>query len=201
VVARRFDELARRGEVRARGGGSAFGEGEAGVAEVGVGLVQAEAAAGGEGEGFVEVLAGEGEGAGVGVESRAGEEAAGEVVLRAGAAEAVDGGREVEGSLGEVAAGAALGGEEVGAAEGEVVEGDLEEPEVRLGDLQRLRGAFSHIGIPALIEQEVAVPEALDRGERRGPTQVGGMGQSWPLGPGGRQAKIGSATPRNAEMP
>jgi hypothetical protein len=49
----------------------------------------------GDAEGFVEVLAGEGEGAGVGVEGGAGEEAEGEVVLLAGAADAVDGGCEV----------------------------------------------------------------------------------------------------------
>ena len=36
-----------------------------------------------------------------------------------------------------------------------------------LGPFQRLRGAFPHIGIPALIEQEVAVPEAPDRVEQR----------------------------------
>ena len=167
VVAGLLDELAGYGEVGEGGGGRAFGEGEAGEAEVGVGLVEAEAAAGGEGEGFVEVLAGEGKGAGVGVEGGAGEEAEGEVVLLAGAAEAVDGGQEVGGGLGEVAAGAALDGEEVGAAEGEVVEGDVEEPVVVLDDLQRLRGAFSHLGIPALIEQEVAVQEARERVEQR----------------------------------
>ena len=61
------------------------------------------------------------------MEGGAGEEAEGEVVLVAGAAEAVDGGVEVGGGLREVAGGAALGGEEVGAAEGEVVEGDVEE--------------------------------------------------------------------------
>ncbi len=152
--------------VRGRGGVT-LGEAEAGVAEVGVGLVEAEAAAGGEGEGFVEVVAGEIEGAGVGVEGGAGEEAEGKHLLVAGAAKAVDGGREVRGGLGEVAGGAALGGEEVGAAEGEVVECDVEEPVLRWDRSQRLRGAFPHVGIPAPIEQEVAVPEALERIEPR----------------------------------
>ncbi len=96
------------------------------MAEVGVARMETEAAAGGDGERFVEVLAGEVEGAGVGVEGGAGEEAEGEVVQPAGAAEGVDGGRDVERRLGEAGGGSVLGGEEVGTAQGELVERDVE---------------------------------------------------------------------------
>jgi hypothetical protein len=140
---------------------------EAGVGEVGVGEVEAEVAAGGEGEGFGEVAVGQGVGAGVGVEGGAGEEAEGEVVLGAGAAEAVEGLGEVGGGRGEVGGGVALGGEEVGAAEGEVIEGDVEERVPGRDGVQHARGAFPHLGVPALIEQEVAVQEAPERVEPR----------------------------------
>ncbi len=137
------------------------------MAEVGVGFVEAEAATGGEVEGLVEVVAGAGEVAGVRVEGGAGEEAEGNAFLDTGAAEAVDGLVEMGGGGGDVGGGVTLGSEEVGAAEGEMVEGDAEEPEVGLGPLQRLRGAFPHVGVPAQLEQEVAVLEALERVEQR----------------------------------
>ena len=110
--------------------GAAFGEGEADVAEVGVDLVETEAAAPGEGESVVEVVESGGEVACV--ESDAGEVADGEVALIAIAAEAFDGLLEVGGGLGEVAGGAARDGKEVGAAKGEMVEGDVEKPVVFL---------------------------------------------------------------------
>jgi len=81
----------------------------------------------------------------VGVEGGAGEEAEGEVVLRARAAEAVNGGREVGGRLGEVPGGTALGAKEVGAAEGEVVEGDGEKRVPRGDRGERARGPFPHL--------------------------------------------------------
>ena len=151
----------------AGGGGGAFGEGEAGEAEVGVGLVEAEAAAGGEGEGFVEVLAGEGEGAGVGVEGGAGEEAEGEVLLVAGAAEAVDGVLRWEAAWARSPA-APRWTARRWARPRERWSRAMSRSRVLLGaHAQRLRGAFPHLGIPALIEQEVAVPEAPERVEQR----------------------------------
>ena len=100
MVARFVDDVAGSGEVLAGGRRVAFGEVEAGVAEVGVGLVETEAAAGGEGEGGVEVAAGGGDVASVAVERGAGEEAKGEVVLPAGATEAVDGLLKMRGGRG-----------------------------------------------------------------------------------------------------
>jgi hypothetical protein len=167
VVAGGLDERARLGEVLAGGGGVAFGEVEAGVSEVGVGFVEAEAAAGGEGEGFVEVAAGGGERAGVGVEVGAGEEAAGEVVLMASTTQELDGLLKVIGDRGEVGGGVALRGEEVGSAKGEVVEDDVEERIAWDAPFEELLGTFLHFGIPALIEQEVAVLKAPKRVESR----------------------------------
>lgn len=113
MVASGVDDAAGFRERKKGGSGVSFGEGETGIAEVGVGFVQAEAAAGGESESFVEVLAGSGELVRVDVEGGVGEEAEREVVLLTGAAEAVNGLLEVGGSLGEVAVGASLEGEQV----------------------------------------------------------------------------------------
>jgi hypothetical protein len=166
VVAGGVDEGAGAREVIAGGCGGAFGEGEAGEAQVGVGLVEAEAAAGGEGEGFVEVFAGEVEGASVGVEGGAGKEAEGEVLLLAAAAEAVDGLLEVGDGLGGVG-GAALDGDDMGATEGEVVEGGRKERIPCSEPCQCFRGTCPHVGIPVLLEQKIAIPEAANRIEQR----------------------------------
>src|SRR6185437_14852977 len=152
-------------DVGASPGEVAVGDGEAGEAEVGVARVEAEAAAGGEGEDLVEVLPGEVEGAVVGVEGGAGEEGAGEVLVMAGATEGVDGGGDVGGGRGELEGGAVQGGEEVGAAEGEVLERGVEGRGVRQAPREEARGARAHLDVPALIEQEVAVEVARDRGE------------------------------------
>ena len=150
------------------GRGIVAGEGEAGVAEVGVALVQAEAAADGDRERLVEVLAGEVEGAGVGVESGTREEAEGEVVLLSGSAEAVDGAVEVGRGLGKVTDGAvALSRDDGRSAQGDMVESDVEEPVLFFRPREALRCARPHDRISALIEQEVAVPEAPERVEQR----------------------------------
>ena len=72
---------------------------QAGAVQVDVGHEQTHVAAGGDLPGFVQVGAGGGGVVGDGVEPGAGEEAAGDMVLRTCGAEAVDGGGEFLGGL------------------------------------------------------------------------------------------------------
>ena len=164
VVAGGVDDGTGFGEVGAGVGGGAFGEGEAGEAEVGVAFVEAEAAAGGEGEGFGEVLAGEGEGAGVGVEGGAGEEAEGDVLLTAVAAEVIDSSRS-RWNTARVpsAADAAFEGDKVRAAQGKVIKGDVKKVRALLRPMQATREARSRTSATQpLVEEEVAVEETRD---------------------------------------
>ncbi len=88
MVAGFVDEGAGLAEAFAGGGRLVAGQVQPGPFEVAVGLVQAHLAAPGDLLGFAEVALGAGEVALVAGELGAGEQAAGEFVLRAGAAEA-----------------------------------------------------------------------------------------------------------------
>jgi hypothetical protein len=105
---------------------------ETGLFEMAVGLVEAHRAAVGDAEGFVEVALGAGKVVAQAVELGAGEEAAWEVVLLAGLAEAADGLVEVGLGFGEVATRLVLGLQDAGATKGEMIEGDVEERSLAL---------------------------------------------------------------------
>ena len=120
VVAGGLDEVGGFLGVFAGFGLVAVGEVERGLFQVVVGEVEAHAGTGGDFVHFVEVVLG-----------AAGEEAEREEFELSGAAEAVDGGGEVD----RVA----------GAGEGEVVEGDVEEPVVPIRDHQGLGGTAAEL--------------------------------------------------------
>jgi len=103
----------------------------------------------------------------VGVEGGAGEEAEGEVVLSADTAEAVDGVFDVRGGLSDVAGRVALGGEEVSATEGEVVERDVDRDIMHPGPFQRLGGTCENVCRKPRIEEHVAVAKSWKRVEQR----------------------------------
>lgn len=166
VIASLFDDRACSCEVLACGLGAAFGEAETGEAEVGVGLVEVEAAALGEGACFVEIAAGGSEIAGMRVEGGAGEEAEGEVVLAAGPAQPIDGSFEVGRGQVDIAALVALPSEEMGAAQREVVEADIEDLVFAIRSFERAGGALPYVSMPVTIEQQLAVPEARRPVER-----------------------------------
>ncbi len=119
MVAGGGDQLRGRFEVLAGFLALALGEKQAGLFEVVVGEMEAHAATGGQGEGFVEIALSGGEVAALAAESSAGEQAAGKVVFRARFAQALDGLVQMRRSF--VASGRRR------AAEGEMVEGDVEQ--------------------------------------------------------------------------
>ena len=128
AVAAGADEVASAVEVAAGGGEIAGREMEASPLQVGVALVEAHRAALGDLQGLAEVRGGAGEVGGQAPEGGAGQEAAGEIVLLARLPQAVHRPVEVVRGRAEVRlrGGRRQGQAEVGAAQGEVVEGDVE---------------------------------------------------------------------------
>jgi hypothetical protein len=110
----------------------------------------------------------------------AGEEAEREVHLVTRVPKAVQGLMEVLAGLleGRVLGrdrGSPLSGEKVGAAEGQVVQGDIERPVLCAHPLQRLRGAGQDLELLPLVEEQVAVYETPGR------VQQGKVGLPLPL--------------------
>ena len=123
--------------------------------------MQAHLAAAGDLLDFAQIAAVSLEMALAAVELGAGEQAAGYVVGVARGAETVDGLGEALGGLAEVPEG------EGGAAQGQVVQGDVEEQTPRGRPLERLLSAPLCLGGLALAEQQVTIPIALERIEQR----------------------------------
>jgi hypothetical protein len=176
AVAVLLDEAAGLGE----GGGVLE---QAGAVERDVGQVQGHGAAAGDAVGLAQVRVGGG-GVALGVaELGAGEEAAGENVLAAGGAQAVEGALGVVDRLGAGRAALEAVLEQGGAGEGEVVEGDVEHARlVRSSDLQRLPRPPRHLGTG-----RQRLPGGLGGGRVTG---RGRPGPGGPLGPGQQQVAV-----------
>ena len=127
---------------------------EARPLEVDVGLVETHVAALGNLLGLAEVGRGSVRGVAQTSEDGAGQETAGDVVFSAGLTQSVDSPVQVIQGLGEVRRRTGRQGQaEMGASEGEVVEGDVENPIVTLSDFDGVVSSISNVLTRRLVGQ------------------------------------------------
>ena len=157
VVASFVDELLGGFVVGQRLGCPLLSNEQSSLFQMVIGEVEAHAAASGENADFFEIVLGFGEFAGVAEVGGSGEEAEGEMVEGSGTPEAAYGLVEILGGFG--------GAGRVGAAEGEMIEGDVEQPGVSPRNLNRLGCATEDFFPFTLRQEEVAVSVTLDGGE------------------------------------